>query len=91
MTDHELGLFLIEFSVLLPSTSRITNKKGPQPTMTVNRGPFLLKVIGRGERIRTSDPSVPNRVLYQAEPRPDRGESRLYHGRHCNQSIISIR
>jgi len=27
---------------------------------------------GRGERIRTSDPSVPNRVLYQAEPRPDR-------------------
>ena len=27
--------------------------------------------IGRGERIRTSDPSVPNRVLYQAEPRPD--------------------
>ena len=28
-------------------------------------------VVGRGERIRTSDPSVPNRVLYQAEPRPD--------------------
>jgi hypothetical protein len=27
---------------------------------------------GRGERIRTSDPSVPNRVLYQTEPRPDR-------------------
>ena len=27
--------------------------------------------IGRGERIRTSDPSVPNRVLYQTEPRPD--------------------
>src|SRR5215217_4500031 len=27
--------------------------------------------VGRGERIRTSDPSVPNRVLYQAEPRPD--------------------
>ena len=29
------------------------------------------EIIGRGERIRTSDPSVPNRVLYQAEPRPD--------------------
>jgi hypothetical protein len=27
--------------------------------------------IGRGEWIRTTDPSVPNRVLYQAEPRPD--------------------
>ena len=30
----------------------------------------LIK-IGRGEWIRTTDPSVPNRVLYQAEPRPD--------------------
>ena len=27
---------------------------------------------GRGERIRTSDLSVPNRALYQAEPRPDK-------------------
>ncbi len=26
---------------------------------------------GRGERIRTSDLSVPNAALYQAEPRPD--------------------
>ena len=25
----------------------------------------------RGERIRTSDLSVPNRALYQAEPRPE--------------------
>ncbi len=30
----------------------------------------LLK-IGRGERIRTSDPLVPNQVLYQAEPLPE--------------------
>ena len=27
---------------------------------------------GRGERIRTSDLSVPNAALYQAEPRPDK-------------------
>jgi hypothetical protein len=27
---------------------------------------------GRGERIRTSDPLVPNQVLYQAEPLPER-------------------
>ena len=27
---------------------------------------------GRGDWIRTSDLSVPNRALYQAEPRPDR-------------------
>src|SRR5713101_6013590 len=26
---------------------------------------------GRGDWIRTSDPTVPNRVLYQAEPHPD--------------------
>ena len=28
--------------------------------------------FGRGERIRTSDLSVPNAALYQAEPRPDK-------------------
>jgi hypothetical protein len=28
-------------------------------------------VNGRGERIRTSDPLVPNQVLYQAEPLPE--------------------
>lgn len=29
---------------------------------------------GRSERIRTSDPCVPNAVLYQAEPHSDRGD-----------------
>jgi hypothetical protein len=32
----------------------------------------LIEVFGRGERIRTSDLTVPNRALYQAEPRPDK-------------------
>ncbi len=31
----------------------------------------MIDLIGRGERIRTSDLTVPNRALYQAEPRPD--------------------
>ena len=31
----------------------------------------MVKVVGRGERIRTSDPLVPNQVLYQAEPLPE--------------------
>ena len=31
------------------------------------------KVDGRSERIRTSDPHVPNVVLYQAELHSDRG------------------
>src|SRR5579859_7781068 len=35
----------------------------------------VVEEFGRGERIRTSDPSVPNRVLYQAEPRPDRAKT----------------
>lgn len=34
------------------------------------------ELVGRGERIRTSDSCVPNAVLYQAELRPDRGASR---------------
>src|SRR2546423_14053639 len=42
--------------------------------------------FGRGERIRTSDPSVPNRVLYQAEPRPDRGEPVFYPTSPLNDS-----
>jgi hypothetical protein len=29
--------------------------------------------IGRGEKIRTSDPLHPMQVRYQAAPRPDRG------------------
>ena len=33
--------------------------------------PYLVDLNGRGERIRTSDPLVPNQVLYQAEPLPD--------------------
>ena len=31
--------------------------------------PYVF-VNGRGERIRTSDLSIPNRALYQTEPRP---------------------
>ena len=37
-----------------------------------HHSPVLLG--GRGERIRTSDLSVPNAALYQAEPRPDNME-----------------
>ena len=44
-------------------------QQGELPT-TRNEGLYELLRIGRGERIRTSDPLVPNQVLYQAEPRP---------------------
>ncbi len=37
----------------------------------------LFGVNGRGERIRTSDLTVPNRALYQAEPRPDKSSYRV--------------
>ena len=38
-------------------------KKGPI------QGPFLL--VGRGDRIRTYDPLVPNQMRYQTALRPD--------------------
>ena len=38
--------------------------------MVWNR-PDLLTLIGREDWIWTSDPSVPNAVLYQTEPLPD--------------------
>ncbi len=43
----------------------------PMGAPAEGRNRKLLKRIGRGERIRTSDPLVPNQVLYQAEPLPD--------------------
>ena len=41
-------------------------------TATIDGGRSCWNLIGRGERIRTSDLTVPNRALYQAEPRPDK-------------------
>jgi hypothetical protein len=46
----------------------------------------LLKINGRGERIRTSDPLVPNQVLYQAEPLPERAVLRSYKLRSSRQA-----
>jgi hypothetical protein len=50
----------------------------PSVTPSVERKDCRIRVIhsderdnGRGERIRTSDPLVPNQVLYQAEPLPE--------------------
>jgi hypothetical protein len=39
-----------------------------------------MPVNGRGERIRTSDPLVPNQVLYQAEPLPELAVDRMFTG-----------
>ena len=41
----------------------------------IDSGRKLLKIIGRGERIRTSDLSVPNRAHYQAVLRPEEVEA----------------
>jgi hypothetical protein len=38
---------------------------------------LIVKYFGRGERIRTSDPLVPNQVLYQAEPLPELAVGRM--------------
>jgi hypothetical protein len=37
----------------------------------MERDEGLSEIDGRDEWIRTTDPSVPNAVLYQTEPRPD--------------------
>ncbi len=58
---------LNRFSPILEPSGKNQKKRG----YGKSRSPFLSKKIGRGERIRTSDPRVPNAVLYQAEPRPD--------------------
>ena len=50
-------------------TIAVTKRKGP-PARSVPLSVFLRN-FGRGERIRTSDLTVPNRALYQAEPRPE--------------------
>jgi hypothetical protein len=44
--------------------------------------------FGRGERIRTSDILLPKQALYQAEPRPDQGMSRVLDGLRlsCNRA-----
>ena len=42
---------------------------------------LIIKYVGRGERIRTSDPLVPNQVLYQAEPLPELAVGRTFTGR----------
>ena len=44
------------------------------------RGCKLVGKNGRGERIRTSDPLVPNQVLYQAEPLPELAVERMFTG-----------
>jgi hypothetical protein len=54
--------------------------KKPHPAFDLERvfGFKLLKYNGRGERIRTSDPLVPNQVLYQAEPLPELAVGRMF-------------
>ncbi len=42
--------------------------------------------MNRGERIRTSDLSAPNRALYQAEPRPDTFNLQAFYVRRAGMS-----
>jgi hypothetical protein len=46
---------------------------------------------GRGERIRTSDPLVPNQVLYQAEPLPELAIGRIYGPKVPGGSLVNAR
>jgi hypothetical protein len=58
------------------------SKPGPRrPLLIANHSFHFLLLNGRGERIRTSDPLVPNQVLYQAEPLPELANGRMFTGR----------
>ena len=59
------------------SSSYITNDSTKR-FLDEDNGLEAIETIGRGERIRTSDPLVPNQVLYQAEPRPVMISFRLF-------------
>ena len=58
----------------LGSPSSPTNLKKEKPLNQKAKRLFFFK-IGRGEKIRTSDPHTPSVVRYQAAPRPDRGRN----------------
>ena len=53
-------------SVPIPSQPA---KKWP---LTEGESGHIVLIVGRGEKIRTSDPHTPSVVRYQAAPRPDR-------------------
>jgi homocysteine S-methyltransferase len=50
----------------------------------------VIEKIGRGERIRTSDPLVPNQVLYQAEPLPEAVDGNS-HSKACLEVFQTLR
>ena len=62
-----------------------TNEKKPLPP--TGESGFLL-LIGRGEKIRTSDPHNPIVVRYQAALRPDRVLEPRATARDCRAAII---
>ena len=50
----------------------------------------MLDVVGRGEWIRTTDLTVPNRALYQAEPRPDKENDNRLANRMCQSWLLGL-
>ena len=59
--------------IFYPFTRKGRNgvEKKPEVIPTPGYLAAISMFFGREERIRTSDPSVPNAVLYQAEPLPE--------------------
>ena len=55
-----------------PYPVRICPEKAFIKKAAPGKAAIFLRINGRGERIRTSDPLVPNQVRYQAAPLPER-------------------
>ena len=68
-----VGSFLIDVQIIpAPTEQPFINTKGKRGELPFH---FLLSNESRGDWIRTNDLSVPNRALYQAEPRPENNEA----------------
>ena len=48
------------------------SKRNPVPHCAAQKKHYFYQYVGRGEKIRTSDPLHPMQVRYQAALRPDR-------------------
>ena len=65
----------------------------PKAPLTTAHAPIILRgeKNGRVDWIRTSDLSVPNRALYQAEPQPDKTKRMIQHAKQLYTRAYCIK
>ena len=64
----------------------------PKAPLSTAHAPIILRgKNGRVDWIRTSDLSVPNRALYQAEPQPDKTKRMIQHAKQLYTRAYCIK